>query len=299
MEEKNYLAKWINNELSEKELVEFKNTTEFKDYEKIKEYSSHLQVDDFDEDTVLKSIMSHKKTDTKIIPLYKKWFVKVAAVLVLGLGITVLMQNASRETQYASHGQKTSFSLPDKSEVVLNAESEINYKTNNWDKHRSLELKGEAYFKVAKGKSFVVTTSLGKITVLGTQFNVKSRNNRLDVSCFEGKVKVNYKNQEICITKGQAISYENGNPIEIPKSDITEPEWMHNELAFKKERIDNIISELNRHYNVTIILKDQPSAQLFTGTMPANKLDDILHILASAYHLRINKINKNSLNKGK
>ncbi|MBX9807813.1 MAG: iron dicitrate transport regulator FecR, partial [Flavobacteriaceae bacterium] len=59
--EKNYiLTKWLNDELTETELAEFKATPDFEKYEKIKNYSAQLKVSDFDEAKVLKNIISHK-----------------------------------------------------------------------------------------------------------------------------------------------------------------------------------------------------------------------------------------------
>ncbi|MBC7438451.1 MAG: FecR domain-containing protein, partial [Flavobacterium sp.] len=212
--EKNYkLSKWLNDELTEAELAEFKADSDFDKYEKIKNYSAQLKVGDFDETQVLEKVLSHKKDAVKIIPLYKNWIFKVAAILILALGITVAMQNFTTQNQFASNGKRTAFLLPDNSEVVLNAGSEIEYKKWNWKKNRNLELRGEAYFKVAKGEKFEVKTSLGKVAVLGTQFNVKARKNRFDITCFEGRVKVNYKNKEIILTHGQSVSFENGKQV--------------------------------------------------------------------------------------
>jgi transmembrane sensor len=295
MEENYFLAKWLNNELTEKELADFKTTADFEKYEKIKKHSSHLEVDDFNESNMLQEIISHKKANQQTIPLYKKWFVQIAAILVIALGISFVLQQSATETEFALNGKKTSFSLPDNSKVTLNSGSEINYKKRDWSNHRNLELSGEAYFKVAKGKTFEVSTALGKITVLGTQFNVKSRKNRLDVSCYEGRVKVNYNNQEVVLTKGKSIAFADGSPIEIPESDVIEPEWLNKELVFKKEKIDNVLSELNRQFDVEITVNSKPLNQLFTGTIPVNNLDQSLQILTSVYHLKSRKVNRNKI----
>ena len=127
------------------------------------------------------------------------------------------LKNFVPQTQTANFGEKTTFSLPDNSEVVLNSGSEINYKKWNWDNNRRLELKGEAYFRVSKGRRFEVQTSLGKVSVLGTQFNVKARKNRFDVVCYEGRVKVNYANTQIILTHGQSVTFENGKQINMSK----------------------------------------------------------------------------------
>lgn len=294
MEENHILAKWLNNELTEAELDEFKANPDYEKYEKIKNYTAHLEVPDFNEAKVLEHVISHKKITPKVIPLYKNWLFKVAAVLVIGLGITFMMQNFASQTQYAPNGKRTTFSLPDNSEVVLNAGSKMEYKKWNWDNNRNLELDGEAYFKVAKGKEFEVATNLGKVVVLGTQFNVKARKNRFDVTCFEGRVKVNYKEKEVILTHGQSVAFENGKQINIIVN-TSKPEWLENKIAFNKENLRNILDEIQRQYNVSIEVKAKYPDELFTGKIPVYNLDIALQIIATTYHLESNKIAPNKI----
>ena len=293
--EKNYiLAKWLNNELTEDQLAEFKANPDNEKYEQIKNYTAHLEVPPFNEEKVLKHVINHKKTTPKIIPSYKKWLFKVAAVFVIGLGILFLIQNYSLQTQYALNGKKTTFLLPDNSKVVLNAGSEIKYKKWNWKNNRKLELDGEAYFKVAKGKKFEVTTVVGKVAVLGTQFNVKIRKNRFDVTCFEGRVLVKYQEKELILTPGQSVAFEDGKQINTTIA-IAQPEWMENTIAFNKENLRNILDEIQRQYNVSIELKTKYSSELFTGKIPINNLDVALQIIATTYHLEPKKITANKI----
>ncbi|MBX9808439.1 MAG: FecR domain-containing protein, partial [Flavobacteriaceae bacterium] len=163
------------------------------------------------------------------------------------------------------------------------------FKKWNWNNHRSLDLQGEAYFKVAKGEKFEVETSLGKVTVLGTQFNVKARKNRFDITCFEGRVKVNYKDKEIILTHGQSVTFENGNQVNITATSL-QPEWLENKIAFTKEKLPNIIDEISRQYNVTISVKSGYSDELFTGKIPTDNLEIALQIIATTYNLETKKI---------
>ena len=154
-------------------------------------------------------------------------------------------------------------------------------------------MEGEAYFKVAKGKKFEVNTALGKVTVLGTQFNVKQRDNRFDVTCYEGRVKVNYNQTEIVITKGMSVSFEDGKMITLPESTAQNPEWLSHELAFYQEDLKAIVGEIERHFNVTLELKAANNNQLFTGIIPAKDINISLEILATTYHLKPIKVDSN------
>lgn len=294
MEKNHILAKWLNNELTEDQLAEFKANPDNEKYEQIKNYTAHLEVPTFNEEKVLAHVINHKKATPKVIPSYKKWLFKVAAVFVIGLGIVFMMQNFALQTQYALNGKKTTFLLPDNSKVVLNAGSEIKYKKWNWDNNRNLELDGEAYFKVAKGKKFEVTTVLGKVAVLGTQFNVKVRKDRFDVTCFEGRVLVKYQEKELILTLGQSVYFEGGKQVNTTVASA-KPEWMENTIAFNKENLRNILDEIQRQYNVSIEVKTKYSSALFTGKIPIDNLDVALQIIATTYHLEPKKITANKI----
>ena len=54
--------------------------------------------------------------------------------------------------------QKQEISLPDNSQVSLNALSSVTYNESSWDENRELTLNGEAFFKVEKGSTFEVKT---------------------------------------------------------------------------------------------------------------------------------------------
>lgn len=292
MEEDYKLAKWLNNELNDEELKAFEESPEFAMYQKIKETSSRLKTPDFDETKILTQVLSSKKAP-KVVALNQNWFMKIAAILILGLGMLLTFNHFSKTTEITENGKSITFSLPDASKVILNSESKITYSKQNWENNRKLELHGEAYFRVAKGEKFEVNTDLGKVTVLGTQFNVNSKNKVFEVTCYEGKVKVNYNNEELLLTKGMKVSFTNQNKIES-KTAILAPIWTSNELEFSHENLTTIIQELEKSYNVTITNNNINNNQLFTGKIPAQNLDVALKILASTYHLQIVKTENNT-----
>lgn len=289
MEENYELAKWLAGEMSEAELQAFQKTLAFETYHKIAQYTSQLEAPAFNADKVLEKVIAQPKKSTKVVSLQQTWWFKAAAVVVLFLGLTFFYKTNIAITETAGNGAQAIFTLPDNSSIVLNSGSEIEYNKWSWDQNRQLQLSGEAYFKVAKGKKFEVNTHLGTVTVLGTQFNVKARNKRFDVTCYEGRVKVNYQNQEIVITRGKRVSFENGVLLAIPDTMVLQPEWTSGELAFVNENLTAIIAELERQFDCSIDYKGASTSQLFTGTLPAKNLDDALQILAATYHLKSKK----------
>lgn len=293
--EENYnLAKWLAGELSEKELLAFQQSDEYATYVKIAAYSSELKVPDFDADLLYQNTIKHKKAAPKVIPFYQSKWMRIAAIFVVMLGLSFTLRTTITSTEVAENGQKTTFSLPDNSQIVLNSGSEIKYKKWNWDNNRKLDLEGEAYFKVAHGKKFQVNTILGTVAVLGTQFNVKARKNRFDVTCYEGRVKVNYNNLEVIITKGTTVTFDKEY---YDRQDIksTKPEWTTNEVIFKKEKLQTIIDELQRQYGCEIVLNAEENNQLFSGTLPSNNIKTALGILTSTFHLKISKFDNKKI----
>lgn len=294
MKKNRLLAKWLNDDLSPDELAAFEASPDFEKYQKIKDYTARLEVDNLDENAILSNILSQKKATPKVVPLYRKWAFRAAAILVLALGITFAMRFFVPQTETADFGKKTTFALPDNSEVVLNSGSEIKYKKWNWESNRRLELQGEAYFRVAKGRRFEVQTNLGKVSVLGTQFNVKARKNRFDVVCYEGRVKVNYASTQILLTHGQSVSFENGKQVNL-NVDSVKPEWIENQMSFQQENIRSLLDEVERQYNITIELKTKNKNSLFTGKLPSKDLNTALQIISTTYHLEAQKASKNKI----
>jgi transmembrane sensor len=293
MDEDYKLAKWLNNELTTEELAEFKQNPDFPLYEKIKENSARLKTPAFDQDKMLSKVVAAKK-ETKVVKLQQNWFTRIAAILVIGLGLFFAYEN-SNVTYYGTDDLIPIIKLPDNSEVAIYNNSEIKYQKWFWKNNRTIDLKGEAYFKVTKGKTFEVNTNLGKVTVLGTQFNVNAKDNTFEVTCYEGKVKVNYKNQELILTKGMLVTFENDSKKE-GKTTLSMPNWASDEIemSFTNQNLKTIITDIENTYNVTIKTNTIATEQLFTGKLPSNNLDVALQIIASTYHLQINKSNKTS-----
>lgn len=293
MEENYPLADWLNNKTSDETLNNDFSEDDITILSKIKKYSAQLETPVFDEQKVLTNILSSPKQ--KVVHLNYNWIFKIAALFIIILGLYFSFNFLSNTNFTAENGSETALILPDESEVILNSGSNLSYKKWNWENNRLIELEGEAFFKVAKGKKFEVNTTSGKVTVLGTQFNVKQRNNRFEVTCYEGKVKVTHRDKIVILTKRMKTIFENDKNIDVPNTSINQPEWINDEIVFYKENLNNIISEIERKYNVTIELNSNNNQQVFSGNIPSNDLDVALEILTKTYHLKIAKKTTNKI----
>ena len=284
MKKEHDLAKWLSGEMNAKELREFEKSAEYDSYQKIAKYTAELDAPVFDNELMLQKIITREKATPKVIPLHRKFMFRVAAVLIIVLGSFLFFQTTQQITENTAAGMKTEFILPDDSEVVLNSDSEIHYKKWNWKNNRNLRLNGEAFFKVAEGKTFTVNTNLGNVTVVGTQFSVKSRDDRFEVECFEGKVKVAFQTKNILLTKGEIIVIEDGEFLSAMPTNGHIPDWMNKELRIISLPLKDILSEIERNYAIAIDEGEFNSVQKFSGFLPADDLKTALEIISKTYN---------------
>lgn len=263
--QENYLAKWLNNELSETELSEFKKSDEYATYMKILNASKQLETPNFDVDSAYENFKNTQ--DFKVVQLRPfKSFLRVAAaiaILLIGSYFFVHSLDESYSTQLA---ERTEVVLPDNSEIILNADSKVSFSEKKWDKERNVALMGEAFFKVAKGKKFIVSTEVGIVSVLGTQFNVENRTGFFEVTCYEGLVSVLYNNKEQQLPAGNSFLVVNGKIMEDTAIKNGQPSWINNESSFKSIPLKYVFAELERQYNVKVKTENVDTNQLFTGT---------------------------------
>ena len=116
--------------------------------------------------------------------------------------------------------------LPDGSLAFLNHNSAVDY-----DKEfspRTLEVQGEVFLSVVEGESpFVVKSQNGEITVLGTEFNVRSQAEQLEVEVEEGIVELKTKTHSEKVKRGQAIVYNTAeNEFKKVKAEFKFRIWM-------------------------------------------------------------------------
>lgn len=268
MQNEKLFLKWLNGELSEKEIKDLKTSEDFETLEKIAFYTSQMQAPKVDAQEALNAFKERQrsKKETKVIPLNYKMVMRIAAVLVVLLASSyVLFFNnvKSFETHLA---QTEKITLPDASEVILNAQSTLNYNEKTWSKKRNLDLSGEAFFKVNKGQKFTVNTAAGSVQVLGTQFNIKQRAHYFEVQCYEGLVAVTYNNKTLKLSKGKSFRVINETIQVVDDLNADRPSWLKAESSFTKIPLNQVLLELERHYDLKIILNNVDDAQLFTGT---------------------------------
>jgi ferric-dicitrate binding protein FerR (iron transport regulator) len=219
-----------------------------------------------------------------------RWISIAAAAIALLVWFNVRNHTT---TVIAQAGEKQNFELPDQSHVVLNAGSTLEYDKKNFTKDRHLQLKGEAFFEVMHGSSFSVQTDGGVVKVLGTKFNVLSRGNRFEVSCLQGKVGVeNEFSEQAIIEKGMKCATNAKTKkldTRVVAVELDVPEWTRGKFVFENQTLKTVVEELERQYNIKIVLAPGLEDVPYSGFFESGNLDQALSLITWPLHLQAQK----------
>lgn len=198
-----------------------------------------------------------------------------AAAVLIFLVIGLLPQ---METFTTENGEITNVTLPDDSEVTLNAGSQIVYSGNRFNTHRKVQLTGEAYFKVSKGNTFSVITTEGTIKVLGTTFNVRSRDKKLSVICYTGKVKVSDYFTSVYLSKGEKTAKLPGEILQDAQPTDTNEglKWRNGLFYFQNTSLKEVLAELSRQYDAVIYLPESEEKRVITTSFDNKNITSAL-----------------------
>jgi len=225
-----------------------------------------------------KKIADNEAKKGKIITL-RRYMAYAAAAAVLLIGAWILWPGNSMENVVVEKGQQTDFKLPDGSLVLLNADTKISFDKNKFDKKRSLQMEGEAFFNVEKGSRFTIATDLADIEILGTSFNVYARDNQFSVSCFTGKILVKNNATSVIILPGQT-AYIDNDKLEVRKEENINATaaWRVGEFSFENTPLNLVLNEVERQFNVTFVVPNLDDKK-FTGSFSNKNLVDALDII--------------------
>ncbi len=203
-----------------------------------------------------------------------------------------------------SVGENRTASLPDGSKVTLGGATELQV---SFDAHaRQVELtRGEAFFVVAKdaARPFSVRAGDSEVTAVGTQFNVRRRNDRVSVAVVEGRVRVQAAAPAIPFGWLREFKHES-KPVQLdagqqtfigdtgvgPATSLTNPSavtgWRTGQLAFDREPLRDVLEDVNRYASRRIVVNDDATGSLeITGTVSREDIDGWVRSLERAFRL--------------
>jgi transmembrane sensor len=239
-------------------------------------------------------------------------------VLTLAFAYHNVMQAPEMVAYTTAYGETKTILLPDSSVVTLNANSSIRYPAR-WHE-RKVWLEGEAFFEVKEltlqdnaniidktskqeqsqpvKVKFRVQTEDVMVEVLGTEFNVHQRRGKTAVVLNSGKVKLTanqHTNTDIEMSPGDYAAFSKQKRTferkQVQAEDYSA--WRQNQLIFRNASLAEVATLLKDNYDLQTEFKD-PEAENFryTGTTPANNLDELFTKLSLLFPIEITKEGK-------
>lgn len=174
--------------------------------------------------------------------------------------------------------------LSDGTHVWLNAESELEFPVRFGTDERTVMLKGEGFFVVAKDRErpFRVNANGTTIEALGTHFNVNAYAD-VKATLVEGAVMVSTGEDAEILKPGQQAVVSDR--IAIRNASLTSVmAWKNGDFEFRKDKLDEIMDELARWYDIQVTYQGKsPSDILLTGSISRQStLSEVLEVLSYA-----------------
>lgn len=225
------------------------------------------------------------------------WYRQVAAILIPIIAISALYYFLSGTDQRpiqpwvelnVPEGARIEFLLPDSTSGWLNSGAKLKY-PSAFDKHRRVELTGEAFFNVKHREysDFTVSVADMDIRVLGTRFNVASYRDETitEVVLQEGKVEIKGKTEGFSRTlqPGDKMAYDRGTKsLNLSKVDPgIYTAWTEGYLVIDNEPLGQIAQKLGRWYNAEVTIQNEALKNFrFKATFSDEPLEEVLRFIA-------------------
>lgn len=225
-------------------------------------------------------------------------------------------QKISYNTISTPVGGQFRISLPDGSKVWLNASSSLRFPTSFSEGAREVELKGEAYFEVAKDvfakggrltkRPFRVISERQVVEVLGTHFNISAYPDEAstNTTLLEGQVRVSQlqrgngkqssgqrMNEGMSQTLRPGQQARVGKEITVRSVNVADfIAWKNGYFNFSHERIESIMKKISRWYNVDVVYRGKIPSEGFVGSVSRTEsVEEVLRVLelTDAVHFKI------------
>ena len=193
--------------------------------------------------------------------------------------------------------------LADGTIVWLNASTSMRFPTAFAGSERKVEIKGEAYFEVAKNAAmpFIVKAGNEEIKVLGTHFNVTAYadDKVIKTTLLEGRVEVSLIKSSKTETTGNLVILQPGqqsqldlnNELTVVDADLEEAiAWKNGYFVFNNENIESIMLKISRWYDIKVDYQVDPLNRDFTGNISRTEnVSEVLNMLeqTDAIHFKI------------
>jgi transmembrane sensor len=228
-------------------------------------------------------------------PLFYHWQTISAVVLICAVATPIWHQfsdwwSGTPVTWKAPSNASRPVNLPDGTRIELDAGTEV---TTQWGARarHAVVLRGEALFSVSHDSTrpLVVDVGPGRLTDLGTLFDVATLPTSFKVSVLEGSVGITTRLGEVVLTAGHGSGYQgSGELLSVIRVDRSVISWTEGVRHFDSVPLPEILDLLSRRHAVHFSLADPAVARLrLSGTLRMDELPVSLRTLGTALQLQI------------
>jgi transmembrane sensor len=254
------------------------------------------------------SRISNNSVNTIRIPsgiiLLKNTYLRIAAVVLLVVGIGSLALYISdtgafsKTITLATGGDQKNLpvSLPDGSKIYLNRNTELSYRSNFGKQGRNVILKGEAFFEISPdmSKPFIIDAGKAKVHVVGTSFNVITKNVESAVEVFvkTGKVVLsdNSGSKTLVLDPGYIGTINSDHSAKTINSDPNYLSWNTGKLFYDGQKLKVVFKDLKRVYNMDITTDDAEIPEYpWTSPIDNSSQDKIILLICTSFNLSYSK----------
>lgn len=214
------------------------------------------------------------------------------------VGLVIKKEHKNQETQRVYNTAETPLlvPLPDKSMVVLDPDSYIEYDETEFKTQRRVYLSGGAFFEVERQEPhmpFVVHTEHLTTKVLGTSFRIAVIGNRSAhrITVNTGLVEVQSAKTVLLVAANQEVVYKVDNGS-LSQEDMVEYaplslEAVEQIFDFQAARLDTVLSVLAERYNISIDISNPELAKrTITASLGELHLYEKLELISKAVEAR-------------
>ncbi len=210
-----------------------------------------------------------------------------------GIAMAVLPELAigpQAQSYATAKGQRQSVTLSDGSKVDLNADSKISVTLARAER-RVIMGPGEAIFDVASdaGRPFTIDAGGNAVSVVGTQFNVRNREDGFAVTVSRGAVQVRPRGagRTYLLHPGQMLSLTGEGAVRLSAIEPAEAlSWRVGRLIYRDAPLSRVVTDLNHQFTVPIRIDDRDlAATPVSGVLVVDDQSQVIERLSLMLHL--------------
>lgn len=197
--------------------------------------------------------------------------------------------------------QQSTTTLPDGTHVVMNLDTDFSVDFTPGRREVRL-LKGQAFFDVAKDaqRPFVVAAADRRVQALGTKFDVRVADQRLEVVLLEGRVRIErdepslldrltLRSDRVELRPDERLIATVGGSASIAVTKAAQAtSWHEGWVTFEDESLERAIAELNRYSDRPIVITDdRVRAMRLSGVFRIGQPDRFAEIIQELLPLAV------------